>query len=232
MKCKQCGKENINNAKYCFYCGTDLSHELCDKKEDYSSAYNTLFSNLSTNGFQELEKREYILLDTFVKKKIEKSDYIIKFRYGGLVLSESGQEKIQELFEDLSITNKSQRLIVTLIIRISIATNVFTPIWRGKYQLTETILNKNLLKLLLSFIPEIGKQPKESSGLARLKTLDTKICTEIFLKLTKSQIKNFNSILDETDMGISYSKAQEFMDSINDWRPLITQTVYEYISSL
>ena len=77
MKCKQCGKENINNVKYCFYCGTDLSHELCDKKEDYSSAYNTLFSNLSTNGFQELEKREYILLDTFVKEKIEKSDYII-----------------------------------------------------------------------------------------------------------------------------------------------------------
>ena len=38
MKCKQCGKENADNEKYCFYCGTDLTFETFEDTEQQISA--------------------------------------------------------------------------------------------------------------------------------------------------------------------------------------------------
>lgn len=37
MKCKECGKDNAENTKYCFYCGTELSENEIEQKPEKKS---------------------------------------------------------------------------------------------------------------------------------------------------------------------------------------------------
>lgn len=56
MKCRQCGKDNVDNIKFCFYCGTPLL-------EDAENAMNLLGDeNQKTHGTASKKNRKKILL--------------------------------------------------------------------------------------------------------------------------------------------------------------------------
>lgn len=235
-------------------CGSGLKYKLCHGKKSgdglTSPPNNSLGKNPRINKSQQTTDNvistktsnqtnedfiAYSVFDDFVKKFITKNDYKIKLGNKGIELSESGKEIIQEFFSVSGLTKESQRdqrLLMTLVFRISIATNAFPSIWRGKYQLTNSLLNYNLLQILASIVLEVGKYSGITSEKEVIKNIDEMCFRAILGSFTVRQLHEFNRILDNTSIGLGDKRAQDYLDSIKDWRPVITKTVYEYIITL